>query len=162
VSEAARVFVGILRDAWSALAGLLAAVIVLSALYQALRAAAGTIGGYPGPVSKALSALAGLACIGLYAFIALPEIARAGAAGLDAAGGCGPAAELGQAAALMIGGVGALRMLRAVFAAVIASIVDSGGAMASAVVEAVEALVGMTLISVAAPVASAFFMTGGC
>jgi hypothetical protein len=162
MTDAARVFVGILRDAWGAMAGLLAALMVLGALYQGLRAVGGTIAGYAVPVSKALGALAGLLCIGLYGFIAVPEIARAGVAELGSVGACGPVAELGQAAALMIGGIAALRMLRAVFVAVVASIVDSGGGLGSAVVEATEALIGMALVSVASPVASAFFTAGRC
>ena len=162
MTEAAGVLVAILRDAWGAMLGLLVALVLLGMLYHTLRAVGGVVAGYPQPVANAFGGIVGLLLIGLYAFVALPVIAKAGVEALGASGVCGPVAELGYAAAMVIGAVASLRMVRAVYVAVVSSIVGSGGAMTQAVIEAGEALIGMMLVSVAGPVASAFFRGGGC
>jgi hypothetical protein len=162
MTDAAIILVSILRNAWGALVGMLVALVLLGMLYQTLKAVGGAMAGYPQPVANAFGGIVGLLFIGLYAFVALPQIAEAGVAALADSQICGPVAELGHAAALVIGAVASLRMVRAVYVAVVSSIVGGGGAMSQAVIEAAEALIGMTLVSVAGPVASAFFMGGAC
>ena len=72
----------------------------------------------------------------------------------------GPIAEIGQFSALLIGGVGSLRMLKSVFIAVASASIGASRGVSAALTEIAEVIFGMLLITVAAPVAAAFF--GAC
>lgn len=158
--HAATILVDILRDAWGAIIGLMIAVAGLSVLAQLLKLAGSASLGASTYVAQAVASLAGLVVVALYAFLAIPAIVHAASSAAAGSGGCGPAAELGQAAALVMGAITAVRMAKAAFVSMVSALSGVQGGMSYAVTEAAEALIGMLLISVALPVASA--VLGAC
>jgi hypothetical protein len=94
--------------------------------------------------------------IALVGFLAIPVIVRSVTAN-NAVLGCGPIAEIGQFSALLIGAVGSIRLLKAVFIAVASASIGGSGGVSTALIEIAEVIFGMLLITVAAPVAAAFF-----
>ncbi|MFZ1042762.1 MAG: hypothetical protein WAN58_15780, partial [Anaerolineales bacterium] len=73
---------------------------------------------------------------------------------------CGPAADVGQAAAYVMAAIAAVRMAKAAFTAMFSAMSGAGSGMSDAITEAGEAVLGMLLISVAVPVVAAFL--GAC
>jgi ABC-type transport system involved in multi-copper enzyme maturation permease subunit len=71
---------------------------------------------------------------------------------------CGPIAELGQLAAMLIGALAALRILKAVFSAVALASVGGSVSLSGTLVEAGEAVLGMAMVSVAVPIVTHFFV----
>jgi hypothetical protein len=106
-----------------------------------------------------VAGILGVILIALVGFLSIPAIARAVTIGGTAAG-CGPIAEIGQLAGMLIGGIGALRMLKGTFAAVVSASIGGSGGVSNALVEIAETIFGMLLITVAAPIAAVFF--GAC
>jgi hypothetical protein len=109
-------------------------------------------------VSEAVAGVLGVVVIALFGFLAVPVLARS--AFIAAKVGCGPVIEIGQFSAVVIGSVGSLRMLKGVLQAVISASMGGSGGVSTALIEIAETLFGMLLITVAAPVAAAFF--GAC
>lgn len=159
MNSAIEILLGILRNAWQAMIGLIAIMVILGMLYKALVATGGTFAGFPQPVAQAIGSMVGVLSIGLYAFIILPALVNAGMSSINVSGGCGPLSDIVLAVCKLIGAIGALRMLRASFVGTVSTMVGSGGGAAGAIIESGEVLIGMLLVSAAAPVAGAFMGT---
>jgi hypothetical protein len=115
--------------------------------------------GSPMWVGEAIAGIVGIVIIALVGFLAIPSIVRSITSN-NAVLGCGPIAEIGQFSALLIGGIGSLRMLKSVFIAVASASIGASSGVSTALTEIAEVIFGMLLITVAAPVAAAFF--GAC
>jgi len=152
------ILLGIFRQAWALIAGLLILVAILGGLAQIFKITGGVLLGSNFWVSEAVSGVLGVMLIALIAFLSIPAIARAASVG--GANGCGPIAEIGQLAGMLIGGIGSLRMLKGTFLAVVSTSIGGSGGVSTALIEIAETIFGMLLITVAAPVAAAFF--GAC
>ncbi len=159
MNGAGEILLGILRQAWMLIIGLLVLIAILGGLSQTFKIAGGVVLRSNFWISEAISGIFGIILIALVGFLALPAITRAAAVG-NSTLGCGPIAEIGQLAGMLIGGIGALRMLKGIFTAVVSASISAGGGVSNALIEIAETIFGMLLITVAAPVAAAFF--GAC
>jgi hypothetical protein len=148
------------REAWLALAGVFLAFVLLAALAQVLRVSSGALLGANLWVWEGVAGMAGVVLLAFFAFLGVPQIVRAGLSAIPSGGGCGPVGELGSLSAGLIGGLAAMRMLKALFASTLSAAVGGGGGMAQALIECAEALFGMLLASLAIPL-SAWFL-GAC
>lgn len=157
MQHAADLLNGLLRDGWVVMAGLLVMVVALAILAQFFRAVGSSMLGASLYVSQAISSVVSLVLVALFAFIAIPAIVHSISTNVSS---CGTVGNLGGAAASVYAGISALRMMKAAFSSVVSAMVGSGSSMSFAFQEAAEVLFGMTLISVAIPVAAAFF--GAC
>lgn len=158
MTAAGEILLHILRQAWMLIAGLLVLVALLGGLAQLFRMAGGVLLGANFWVSEAVLSVLGLTAITLVGFLSVPAIARSAFVGGTT--GCGPVSEVGQVAGMLIGGIGALRMLKGIFLAVMSTSISGSGGVSRALMEIAETILGMLLITVAAPVAAAFF--GAC
>ena len=156
--EAGTILQGILRQGWTVMAAFLVVIALLGGLAQVFKFTGGLFLGSGMWVSQAVAAVLGVTVIALFGFLAIPVMARA--ASVAANVGCGPVIEIGQFSALVIGGIGSLRMLKGILQAVVSASLGGSGGVSSALIEVAETLFGMLLITVAAPVAAAFF--GAC
>jgi len=154
MAEVTDLILSVLRQAWLALAGGLAAVAVLALLSQTLRAAAGSALSARFWVWQAISAGAAVLILALFGLLGAPALAQAANQALPGSSGCGPVAELGALAAALIAALVALRLLRTTFAA------GGSAPLSGALVEAAEAVFGMLLASAATPLAAHFL--GAC
>ena len=111
-------------------------------------------------VGEALSALLSLLTLGLFAFLGVPKIVEALQSALPNGGGCGPISELGLFASQLIGGLAALRMLKAALTSTLSTSLGAPATMAGALTETAEALFGMLLAAAAIPLAARFL--GAC
>ena len=77
--HAAQILVDIMRNAWTAIIGLMVAVAVLAMLYQILKLSVDASLGASMYVAQAVGALIALVIVALlYAFLAIPAIVRGG------------------------------------------------------------------------------------
>jgi len=159
VTTAGELLLGIFRQAWGLIAGLLVLIAILGGLAQVFKMAGGALLGSSFWVSEAVAGILGVILIALVGFLSIPAIAQAATIG-GAATGCGPIAEIGQLAGMLIGGIGALRMLKGTFTAVVSASIGGSGGVSNALIEIAETIFGMLLITVAAPIAAVFF--GAC
>lgn len=157
--QAGGVLLGIFQQAWTTISALIVIAAVLGGLAQVMKMAAGRMVGSAFWIGEAVAGVAGIVIIALVGFLAVPQIVRS-VSSAGAAVGCGPIAEIGQFSALLIGAAGSLRMLKAVFVAVAGAALGGSGAVSAALIDIAEVIFGMLLITVAAPVAAAFF--GAC
>lgn len=153
--HAADVIVSILRDAWGALIAMILAIGGLAMLYQFLKAVGSATIGASMIMGRAIESVASAIIVILYAFLAVPAIVHA-VSGSISIQSCGPAAQLGEAAAYVMAGITAVRMARAAFISLFSAYSGSESGMAYAVSETGEAIFGMLLITIAVPVAAAF------
>ena len=158
MTAAGEILLGILRQAWVLIAGLLVLVALLGGLAQVFKMTGGVLLGSNFWVSEAVSSIMGVMLIALVGFLSVPAITRA--ASIGGATGCGPISEIGQLAGTLVGGIGSLRMLKGTFMAVVSTSINGSGGVSNALIEIAETIFGMLLITVAAPVAAAFF--GAC
>ena len=160
--HATQILVDVLRNAWTAIIGLIVVVAVLAMLYQTLKLSVDASLGASMYVAQAVGTLLGLIVVVLYAYLAIPAIVQAvSSASVSSIGaGCGPAAELGQAAAYAMAAIAAVRMALAAFNALLSAMSGTGSGMSHAMIDAGGIVVAMVLISVAAPAAAAFL--GAC
>jgi hypothetical protein len=156
MTEATNFIVDFLRAAWGALALALVAFSALAMLAQALRVTSGSALGASLWVWEAVGALVGILVLAVFGIWGVPAIIAAGMAALPGVPDCGPVSELGHLALGIIGGLGAVRMLKAVLSAVLAAGVGAGRVVASGLVEVGEAILGMTAASAAYPIAAHF------
>lgn len=156
--EAGAILQSILRQGWTVMAAFLVVIALLGGLAQVFKFTGGLFLGSGMWVSEAVAAVLGVVVIALFGFLAVPVMASA--ANVAANMGCGPVIEIGQFSAMLIGGIGSLRMLKGVFQAVVSASLGGSGGVSSALIEIAETLLGMLLITVAAPVGAAFF--GAC
>jgi hypothetical protein len=159
-----QIVLGVFRQAWSALAVLMVSAAALGMLLHVLQALGASALGARTWAAESLAALASLFLLLLAAFLGIPPVVRAVSAALPAAPGCAglpavaePLAELGLAASGLVTAIVSLRMLAA-FARAIGSVAAGGPAgISGAVLEAIEALIGMLLMAVVVPLVTAFF-----
>ena len=158
MTSAGEILLAILRQAWVLIAGILVLVALLGGLAQVFKMTGGVLLGSNCWVSEAVSSVLGVMLITLVGFLSVPAIAQAASVG--GATGCGPISEIGQLAGMLVGGIGSLRMLKGTFLAVVSTSISGSGGVSNALMEIAETIFGMLLITVAAPVAAAFF--GAC
>ncbi|MFH1633322.1 MAG: hypothetical protein ABIG63_04820 [Chloroflexota bacterium] len=151
-----QIILGVLRNGWIALVGALVAIALLALLAQALKTVSAGVIGANLFVYQAIAAFSGVLILALFGLLGVPALVRAAQTSLPASAGCGPINELGQLAIMLIGGLAALRMLRAVLAGVTMAAVGGGGGLSDALLEAGEAIVGMVVASAALPIATHF------
>ena len=156
--EAGAILQSILRQGWTVMTAFLVVIALLGGLSQVFKFTGGLFLGSGMWVSEAVAAVLGVVVIALFGFLAVPVMASA--ANVAANVGCGPVIEIGQFSAMLIGGIGSLRMLKGVFQAVVSASLGGSGGVSTALIEIAETLFGMLLITVAAPVGAAFF--GAC
>ena len=156
--EAGTLLQSILRQGWTVMAAFLVVIALLGGLAQVFKFTGGLFLGSGLWVSEAVAAVLGVVVIALFGFLAIPVLARS--AFVAANVGCGPVIEIGQFSALVIGGIGSLRMLKGILQAVVSASLGGSGGVSTALIEIAETLFGMLLITVAAPVGAAFF--GAC
>jgi hypothetical protein len=160
MAEVTDLIISVLRQAWLALAGALAAVAVLALLSQVLRAAAGSALSARFWVWQAISGGAAVLILALFGLLGVPSLAQAVQQVLPGSGGCGPVTELGALASALIAALAALRLLRATFVAVMWATSGGSAPLSGALVEAAEAVLGMLLAAAATPLAAHFL--GAC
>ena len=151
-----QIILGLLRNGWIALVGALVAIALLAMLSQVLKTmSAGAIGAnlY---VYEAVAAFCGILVLVLFGLLGVPALVGAAQASLPASAGCGPITELGQFAIMLIGGLAALRMMRAVLAGGTMAAMGGRGGLSDALFEAGEAVLGMVVASAALPIATHF------
>jgi hypothetical protein len=158
MAEAGAILLSILRQGWAAMAAFLVVIALLGGLAQVFKFTSGVFLGSGIWVSEAVTGALGVVVIALFGFMAIPVLAQSALVAAEV--GCGPVVEIGQFSALVIGGIGSLRMLKGVLQAVVSATLGGSGGVSTALIEIAETLFGMLLITVAAPVAAAFF--GAC
>jgi hypothetical protein len=149
-----------LRQAWIALAGAFLAFALLAGMAQILRLSSATVLGANLWVWEAVSAVLSVLILALFGFLGVPQIVSALQASLPSGGGCGPINELGSFASGLIGGLAALRMLKAVFSSVVSASLGASSTLSQALLETGEAVFGMLLAGAAIPLAAWFL--GAC
>ena len=158
MAEAGAILLSILRQGWAAMAAFLVVIALLGGLAQVFKFTSGVFLGSGIWVSEAVTGALGVVVIALFGFMAIPVLAQSALVAAEV--GCGPVVEIGQFSAIVIGGIGSLRMLKGVLQAVVSATLGGSGGVSTALIEIAETLFGMLLITVAAPVAAAFF--GAC
>ena len=156
MTQVASILIGLLREAWVALASALLVFVMLAILAQVLRASSASTLGARFWVWEAASAGIALLVLALFAFLGVPAILQAAQGAIPGAGGCGPIVDLGKLAAGLIAGLTALRILKALVSSTAAGIVGSGSPLSAALLETGEAIFGMVLASAAIPIATQF------
>jgi len=159
MSDATSLLLTFLREAWAALAGAFLAFALLAGIAQILRVSSASVLGANLWVWESVSALMSIVVLGLFAFLGIPQIVNALQSSLPGAGGCGPISELGTLASGLIGGLAALRMLKAAFTSMLSATIGGASSFANALIECGEALFGMILASAAIPLAAWFLGT---
>jgi hypothetical protein len=159
MNEVSTLLLAFLREAWVALAGALVAFALLAGIAQMLRVSSASVLGANLWVWESISALISIILLGLFAFLGIPQIVSALQSSLPGTGGCGPISELGVLASGLIGGLAALRMLKAAFTTMLSASIGGASSFASALIECGEALFGMILAGAAIPLAAWFFGT---
>ena len=159
MSEVSSLLLTFLREAWIALAGVFVAFVLLAGIAQMLRVGSASVLGANLWVWESISALISIMVLGLFAFLGIPQIVNALQSTLPGAAGCGPISELGVLASGLIGGLAALRMLKAAFTTMLFASMGGASSLANALVESGEALFGMILASAAIPLAAWFLGT---
>jgi len=156
MANAAEILLDILREAWIAIAAAMLAFAVLAMLAQVLKTASGSVLGASLIVWEAVAALFGVLILALFGFLGVPAIVAAAQSSIPSSAGSGPVTQLSQFCAALIGGIAALRMLRAAFTAIAYTAAGGSGRLADTLIESGEALFGMVLASMAIPIAAAF------
>jgi hypothetical protein len=157
--DASSLILTFLREAWMALTAAFLAFALLAGIAQLLRVSSASVLGANQWVWQSVSALLSIVVLGLFAFLGIPQIVNALQVSLPGAGGCGPISELGTLASGLIGGLAALRMLKAAFTSLLSASIGGASTFASALIESAEALFGMILASAAIPLAAWFLGT---
>ena len=117
MNQAGNVLLMIFQQAWATMVALVVIIAGLGGLAQVMKIVGGQMVGSPVWVGEAVVGIVGIAIIALVGFLAIPQIVRS-VNSPDAMVGCGPIVEIGQFSAVLIGAIGSLRMLKAVFVAV--------------------------------------------
>src|SRR5689334_3001355 len=159
MSAASSLLLTFLREAWMALAGAFIAFALLAGIAQILRVSSGSVLGANLWVWESISALASIIMLGLFAFLGIPQIVHALQSSLPGARGCVPINELGTLASGLIGGLAALRMLKAAFVSMFSASIGGSSTFASALIECAEAIFGMVLAGASIPLAAFFLGT---
>jgi hypothetical protein len=159
MSAATTLLLTFLREAWMTLTAALLAFTLLAGIAQMLRVSSASVVGANLWVWQSASALILITVLGLFAYVGIPQIVRALQSSLPGAHGCGPIDELGTLASALIGGLAALRMLKAAFLSMVSASLGGSSTLANALIECGEALFGMIVASAAIPLAAWFLGT---
>lgn len=159
MTAASSLLLTFLREAWLALASAFLAFALLAGIAQMLRVSSASVLGASLWVWESVSALLSVVVLGLFAFLGIPQIVSALQSSLPGSGGCGPISELGTLASGLIGGLAALRMLKAAFVSMLSASIGGASTFENALIECGEALFGMILASAAIPLAAWFLGT---
>ncbi len=157
--DSSSILITFLRQAWMALAGAFLAFALLAGLAQMLRLSSASVLGANLWVWESTSALLSIIVLGLFAFLGIPQIVRALQSSLPGGGGCGPISELGTYASGLIGGLAALRMLKAAFTSALSASIGGASTFSHSLIECAEAIFGMLLAGAAIPLAAWFLGT---
>lgn len=155
----ASIILEFLRQGWLALAGAFLAFAMLAGLAQVLRISSAGVVGANMWVWQSVSALVSLLVLSLFAFLGIPRIVQALHGSLPGGAGCGPISVLGQYASDLIGGLAAIRMLKATFVSVLSASIGGTSTFSQALIECGEAIFGMLIAAVAIPLAAWFLGT---
>jgi len=158
VSGITTILLEILREAWVALAAAILAFGLLAILANTLRTVSAAVLGANLWIWETVSALVGVVVLLLFGFLAVPVLVKA--AYMPLVPDCGPIAEMGTLSAVLIGGIGALRMIRAILTGVLSASVGGRAAMSDALIEVGETVLGMAAASLVVPIAAHFL--GAC
>jgi hypothetical protein len=156
MTQAADIFLGLLREAWIALSSALLIFVLLAILAQVLRAASASTIGARFWVWEAASVGIALLMLALFAFLGVPAIVQATQSMVPSGGGCGPVVDLSSLAARLIAALAALRILKALVLSATAAATGGGSSLSSALQDTGEAVFGMVLASAAIPIAAQF------
>ncbi|MBI5933855.1 MAG: hypothetical protein HY867_09120 [Chloroflexi bacterium] len=148
-----------LRQGWLALAGALLAFSLLAGMAQMLSISSAGVTGANAWVWQSVSALISLLILTLFAFLGIPQIVQALQSSLPGGAGCGPISVLGQYASDLIGGLAAVRMLKATFVSVLSASIGGTSTFSQALIECGEAIFGMLIAAAAIPLAAWFLGT---
>jgi hypothetical protein len=148
------------REVWGALVGILAILLTLGLLMQALKATTASVFGSNPWAAQAISTGVSLVALALFAFLGIPAIVQAALASIPESAGCGPIADLGAFAASLVGALGGLRMLKALSTASTAAVAGGSSILSSSLIEVGETLFGMLIAAAAVPIATHFL--GAC
>ncbi len=159
MAEIAPLFMEFMRQAWTALTGALLAFVLLAGLAQILRAGSAGAMGANLWVWQSVSALLAVIVLALFAFLGIPQIVNALQVALPNGQGCGPISSLGTYASGLIGGLAALRMLKAAFTGMLSASIGGASTFSHALIESGEAIFGMLLAALAVPLAAWFLGT---
>ena len=159
MSEIASLMLAFLREAWIALAGAFLAFALLAGIAQMLRVSSAGVMGANLWVWQSVSALLAVIVLALFAFLGIPQIVNALQSSLPNGEGCGPISSLGTFASALIGGLAALRMLKAAFTGMLSASIGGASTFSNALIECGEAIFGMILAGLAIPLAAWFLGT---
>jgi hypothetical protein len=159
MSETASLLMEFMRLAWTALTGAFLAFALLAGLAQVLRVGSAGVLGANLWVWQSVSALLAVIVLALFAFLGIPQIVNALLVSLPSGAGCGPISSLGTYAAELIGGLAALRMLKAAFTGMLSASIGGASTFSQALIESGEAIFGMVLAGLAVPLAAWFLGT---
>ena len=155
----ASIILEFLRQGWLALAGAFLAFALLAGLAQVLRIISAGVMGANLWVWQSVSALVSILVLSLFAFLGIPQIVQALQGSLPGSAGCGPISVLGQYASDLIGGLAAVRMLKATFISVVSASLGGTSTFSQALIECGEAIFGMLIAAAAIPLAAWFLGT---
>jgi hypothetical protein len=155
----ASIILEFLRQSWMALAGALLAFALLAGLAQMLRISSAGVMGANLWVWHSVSALLSIVVLALFAFLGIPQIVNALRGSLPGGAGGGPISVLGTYASDLIGGLAALRMLKAAFTSMVSASIGGSSAFSQALIECGEAIFGMLIAAAAIPLAAWFLGT---
>ena len=150
MTDASSLLLTFLREAWMALAAAFLAFALLAGIAQMLRVSSASVLGANLWVWESISALLSIVVLGLFTFLGIPQIVSALQSSLPGAG---------TLASGLIGGLAALRMLKAAFTSMLSASIGGASSFANALIECGEALFGMILASAAIPLATWFLGT---
>ncbi len=156
MSDALEILLSVLRQAWVAITVFMVSVGALAMLAHILRTLGASAIGAQTWVYESIASIGAVVLLVLVAFLGIPPVVRAVSTSVPGSPGCGPISELGMFASGMIAAVVSLRMLLA-FARTLAGAALGGAAeISQALMEAMEALIGMLLAGVVIPLAAMF------
>ena len=145
------------RQLWTSMAIVLLILVLMGILVRVLQGSAFMSVGGSQVVASTLIAIIGLLAIGLFAFLVVPPIASMGVQTVQEnvpgiASSAALATRFTTATAMVLGAIGALRMIRAIVEGVVGVAMGGTGSMSRAVIIVMETLVGMLLVSVIVPI----------
>ena len=155
----ASIILEFLRQSWLAMASAFLAFALLAGMAQMLRISSAGVTGANLWVWQSVSALVSILVLSLFAFLGIPQIVQALQHSLPGGAGCGPISVLGQYASDLIGGLAAIRMLKATFVSVLSASIGGTSTFSQALIECGEAIFGMLIAAAAIPLAAWFLGT---
>jgi len=159
MSEALQIILTVLRQAWVALTVFVVSVGALAMLVQVLRTIGASTIGARIWVYESLASIAAILVLVLVAFLGVPPVVKAVSASVPGSAGCGPISELGMFASGLIAAIVGVRIILSFARAIGGAALGGTTEISQALIEAIEALIGMLLVSVVIPLVSMFIGT---